>query len=258
MKLDVPGDGLRLVMASEVPDLLQKIDRDLTGEWPEFMLHDTVANRFWARLYSQFAGFQFALLDDSSGRLAAAGNCIPFSLPEDGQGLPDTGWDATLANGFECLDCGRAPDALSALAITVGAEFRGRGLSGIMLQTMKNLGRDESLEVLAAPVRPNMKHLYPLIPMEQYMLWKRSDGFPFDPWLRVHIRSGGELDRVCSASMTITGSIGEWSDWTDLDFPESGRYIVKDALVPVTADTASNRCTYIEPNIWVVHQLRQG
>jgi len=258
MRPEGSADGLHLVDASEMPDLLERIDRDLTGEWPEFMLHDPVADRFWAELYSAFPHFQFALLEESSDRLAAAGNCIPFKLPMDGRELPDTGWDATLENGFECLDSGRTPDALSALAITVGAEFRGRGLSDLMLQTMRKLGRNMDMEVLAAPVRPNLKHRYPLIPMEKYMLWRRSDGLPFDPWLRVHIRSGAELKRVCSASMTITGSIREWSDWTGLDFPESGSYVVKDALVPVIADIASDRCTYIEPNIWVVHHLSQG
>ena len=48
------------------------------------------------------------------------------------------------------------------------------------------------LDALIAPVRPTWKERYPLTPIERYVLWRREDGLPYDPWLRTHERVGGE------------------------------------------------------------------
>lgn len=38
-------------------------------------------------------------------------------------------------------------------------------------------------------------------------------------------------------------------------FPESGEYIVEGALVPVEMDVERDRGTYVEPNVWMVHEV---
>jgi hypothetical protein len=53
--------------------------------------------------------------------------------------------------------------------------------------------------------------------------------------------------------MCITGTVSEWEDWTGLVFPESGTYIVPDALVPITIDRARDEGRYVEPNFWMHH-----
>jgi hypothetical protein len=58
--------------------------------------------------------------------------------------------------------------------------------------------------------------------------------------------------------MAISGTVSEWESWTGMRFPESGEYIVPDALVPVIVDVAADRCDYVEPNVWMVHTLRAG
>lgn len=40
-----------------------------------------------------------------------------------------------------------------------------------------------------------------------------------------------------------------------MKFPGSGRYIVEGALVPVEINTDPGACMYIEPNVWVVHEI---
>ena len=42
--------------------------------WPEFMLHDAVANENWHELLERFADFQFALYDSERDRVAGMGN----------------------------------------------------------------------------------------------------------------------------------------------------------------------------------------
>jgi hypothetical protein len=45
---------------------------------------------------------------------------------------------------------------------------------------------------LIVPARPNKKSEYPDVPMEEYIARKGPQGLPFDPWLRVHTRLGGQ------------------------------------------------------------------
>jgi hypothetical protein len=56
--------------------------------------------------------------------------------------------------------------------------------------------------------------------------------------------------------MTITGPRAEWEEWTGLQFPEDGDYIVPRALVPVRFENGQG--TYVEPNVWMKHPLYEA
>ena len=89
---------------------------------------------------------------------------------------------------------------------------------------------------LVAPVRPTLKSLYPLIPIERHARWQRSDGEPFNPWLRVHWRLGAEYLKAAPEATVITGTVAQGEEWTGMRFPESDEYVVPGALKPVTID----------------------
>ena len=55
--------------------------------------------------------------------------------------------------------------------------------------------------------------------------------------------------------MTIEGPVEKVAEWTGLEFPVSGPYVVDGALEPVQVDLESGRATYFDANIWVVHEL---
>lgn len=55
--------------------------------------------------------------------------------------------------------------------------------------------------------------------------------------------------------MRIVGTVAQWQDWTGLRFYESAQYIVPGALVPVTINLADDSGTYIEPNVWILHEV---
>ena len=148
---------------------------------------------------------------------------------------------------------GRAPTTLSALAAMVAPSHQRRGLSTAILQAMRSTAAANGLTALIAPVRPTLKHRYPLTPIERYARWTRSDGSPFDPWLRVHWRLGAEFLQVAPQSMVITGTVQEWETWTGMCFPESGAYVVPEALQPVLIDLESNSGRYEDPNVWMRH-----
>jgi hypothetical protein len=53
--------------------------------------------------------------------------------------------------------------------------------------------------------------------------------------------------------MVMTGTVAEWESWTDMVFPETGAYVVADALGLVDIDRAKDIGTYIEEGLWVLH-----
>jgi hypothetical protein len=122
-----------------------------------------------------------------------------------------------------------------------------------MIERMVEIGRSHALTTLIAPVRPTLKHAYPLAPMERYITWRRPGGTHLDPWLRTHERAGAEIVKVAPESGRIPGTVAQWEEWTGMAFPESGTYVVPGALVPVEIDVERDEGLYVEPNVWMVH-----
>ena len=246
--------GHRLVRIADEPELWGPANDMCSAAWPEFMLHDPVADRCWYRLRDDWPTFQLVLVDETGG-VAAAAQAAPLRWDGTDEGLPD-GWDAQFERSVDDLETGRRANTLGAIQISVAAERRGRGRSALMLAAMRKAAGEAGFIALIACVRPTEKVRYPLLPIETYAAWLRPDGLPFDPWLRVHVRAGGRVVRASPRSMTITGSVVEWQAWTGLTFPTSGPFVVDGALSPVEIDLASARGVYHDPNIWVVHDLR--
>ena len=120
---------------------------------------------------------------------------------------------------------------------------------------MSQVAREAGLGSLIAPVRPSFKDRYPITLIERYVAWTRADGEPFDPWIRIHTRRGGRIAKPIPQSLLITGTVGEWEQWTDMKFPESGEYVFPAGLAPVLIDRAQDVGTYWEPNVWIVHTI---
>ncbi|MFK4085037.1 GNAT family N-acetyltransferase [Kribbella sp. NPDC020789] len=223
------------------------------GVWPRFMLQDLIAAALIGQVRLEFADQCLVATED--GELVAHGRSIPFAFPhEDRTELPARGWDQVLQWGMEDLRLGRETTVSSALEIMIKPSHTGRGLSHRMLQAMRDAVAAKGHTALYAPVRPNGKadaHA----PMSEYAARTREDGLPVDPWLRVHVRAGGKIVKVAPASMTTTGSLAEWREWTGLSFDSSGEVVVPGALVPVHADVDHDRAVYVEPNVWVRHDL---
>jgi hypothetical protein len=82
-----------------------------------------------------------------------------------------------------------------------------------------------------------------------------EQGLPFDAWLRVHVRAGARIIKVCHESKLIHGTRAEWEQWTGIKFPQSGEYLISGALNPIEMDVENNQGIYIEPNVWIVHEV---
>jgi hypothetical protein len=237
---------------ADVPELERAMHRLHREAWPRF-LRDDAANALWPRLYTDFPQFQLALVKPGR-RVMAIGNTVPFAWDGTRRGLPDRLADV-LARAIHGRERGVKVTALVALAAIVDSGHRGKGWSGRLVRSMARLASSRGLRALLAPVRPASKGDYPLTPMREYAGWRRPDGTPFDPWLRVHWRLGARVLRITPRGNTVRARIGEWEEWTGLRLPVSGRYVVPGAFQPIRVDRRHDRVHYEEANVWMLHRV---
>ncbi|MFI6483721.1 hypothetical protein ACIBH1_37745 [Nonomuraea sp. NPDC050663] len=186
-------------------------------------------------------------------RIVAGGWGVPVRWNGSVENLPG-GYDDALRQAVELPENGEHGDTLVIAAAQVRREMRGRGLAAQILRRLADVGERSGLIRVIAPVRPTLKARYPLTPMSRFMTWTRPDGAPLDPWLRAHHRMGAWMLGPAERSMVITGSVMDWEMWAGMPFPESGSYIVPDALAPVVIDRRHDRGELVEPNVWVQHR----
>lgn len=242
---------MEIVTLVERPELLAAMYA-MPKSWPAFMYHDPVA-RLMSRLPTSFPELQFAALDGDEvvGIVTAAS----FGWDGDPASLPDRGWDAILEQVFRDADEGRTPTAATLLEAAVHPAHQGGGLSTRLLTGVRDRCAALRFGSLFGPVRPSHKSLEPAVPIAEYVARRRGDGLPADPWLRVHERLGAHLVKIAPTSMTISGTLAQWRDWTGLPFDVSGDVVVAGALVPVHASVEHDHAVYVEPNVWMRHPL---
>ena len=187
------------------------------------------------------------LYDKDADSVVGRGRTIPFC------------WDGSLADlprgidamGLRAVDDPRPPTALSALAAEVAADWQGQGLSRLVISAMAAVAGKAGLAPLVAPVRPSWKDRYPLVPINRYASWRRRDGLPFDPWMRVHVRLGATALRAEPRSLRIEAPVADWERWTETSYPADGVYVFPAGLAPLSVHRGLG--TYFEPNLWMMH-----
>jgi GNAT superfamily N-acetyltransferase len=175
------------------------------------------------------------------GEAVALANAVPLDFDGPLHELADEGWDWAV-------DSARQGSTLCALAVTVAPHRRGEGHSRRMLDELAAMRDRLGFRRLVVAVRPT--HLPVDTSCEEWLARRRVDGLPSDPWLRTHVRAGGQIVKVCARSMRLTGAVKDWARWTGADL-KPGPNDVPGLLAPlvVQGETAD----YVEPNIWVAH-----
>jgi len=242
------------------PDLLEQVfSGAIQGAWPEFMQHDPTAHLYFGKpdldgyLDTAFAIVDLARPEVALGRAFA----VPFALegvPNRGE-MPDSGWDGVIRWAHADRALGRRADALSALDITLLPALRGRGASRVVLDALRARVGALGYRHMFSPVWPTAKHFEPSTPIGEYVGRRTAEGLPADPWLRVHVRAGGRIEKVAPTSMVVPGIIAEWRRWTGLAFDASGPVVVPGALLPVHVSPEQDHAVYVEPNVWVRHTV---
>ncbi len=233
-------------------DLFDQQDEICTEAWPEFMLHDPIADEYWMPFIEAFKEYQLLIMEEDE--ILAIINAVPINYNGELKDLPEDGWDWATEKSVIDFREDKTPNILVGLQIVINKKYQGKGLSSIAVKEMANLAKKNGFDKLIIPVRPSDKHNFPLIDMKEYIKWNNSQGLPTDNWLRVHIKAGGEIIKVCNKAMYIPGHVDDWKEWTGLEFPGNGSYIVEGALNPIDIDIEKDLGVYIEPNVWVLHK----
>ena len=222
-----------------------------SGGWPAFIDADAVAARHLPTVRATFPDLEVALLQDDV--LVAAGWGVPIAWDGTVDQLPG-GYSDALARAVIEHQAAEPQDTLVVCAAQVRPDAARAGLAAAVLDGLIEAARAVGLAQVVAPLRPTAKHRYPLIPIEDYVVWTRADGSAFDPWLRTHFRLGAHLLGTSPASQIFTGTVQQWEEWSGLAMPGDGSYIVRDALTPVSVDHAANLGACAEPSVWVRHR----
>lgn len=239
----------RVTTLSARPDLVGKLQQLNRKSWPDFIIYGDTCS--WDRLYAELGDF-LLLLTDEDDELIGGGFTVPGQWNGRLEDLPSS-IEEIIARGLEGRR--KSADTLLAIAAVVEKRFRGEGISAEIVRLMKSLAIRHGFENLIIPVRPTLKSMYPLQSIESYSKWQNRDGWFYDPWLRTHQRLGATVLKCVDSILEIRGTIGDWEKWTGMIFPESGEYVVKDALQPVEMNVEANVGVYHEPNVWMQHSL---
>lgn len=239
------------ITLAEQPELKEQgiPDADI---WPEFMLHGD--GLFWRRLSADLPEFQFAICDAQTRAVIAEGHTVPCWWDGTLDRLPGC-LHAMFADAFDRLDTDQPVNTLCAIAAEIPVGGRGTGLAAEILKTMGIIAAQHGLTQMIAPVRPTWKDHYPITPIERYMTWRRDDGSLLDPWLRLHERMGARMGPPAPSAQRIEGTVAEWESWVGMAFPESGDYVFPRGLSPLAVDRDLDRGTYLEPNVWMIHNV---
>ncbi len=243
----------RTVTLADRPDLISDVAGVLASRWPAFMLTGHPGHQVdLPALLAVSAPAHQVLLLDADDRALGVGLSVPLEWDQTVAGLP-AGWDAAVTASAQLLASGRTPTMVSALSVTLAPEAAGRGLAGDVIRAMKAAAMRVGAPGMLVPVRPVWKPRYPLIPMERYAAWRTADGEVFDPWLRLHLELGARQLALAEGSLTVTGTVSEWEQWTGMRLPDTGAYVIPGGLAPLQIDVAADRGIYREPNVWVHH-----
>ncbi|PUU72456.1 hypothetical protein B9Z19DRAFT_1097207 [Tuber borchii] len=289
----------------ELVEIVTKPDHPLERCWPAFISQASSDHDLMYRV-PYFSKYQFIVTHNGSPvALSNAVPFYWPELEQHGpqpygtkgwrtvsETLPDGGWDwawrsamslyfsnnpttttgfpeAEIYTGHENL-VGKQPNAVCALAVAIDPAYRRRGIADALLQNYKDLTRVCSYEAMVVPIRPTRKTEFLHVKMEDYVSWAKwaSAGVdePFDPWIRTHVRLGGQVIKVCHESMRIEADVDTWERWTGVRFTseealcrkdEDGRTYwemsVASALSYVRYFPDLNRGVYTEPNVWIRH-----
>lgn len=239
-----------IITTSDRPDLGAQSEAALLPIWPEFIFHDQVSSELMAQVGERFPQYDIRVLED--GQVVAGSWGVPLRWNAATETLP-AGYDEAMIRAVTGHQQGVPPDTLCVMAVAVRQDRQGAGLGGEVLTAMRSRVIAAGLERMISPVRPVLKSRYPLIPMAQYAGWRRADGTHIDPWIRTHQRLGAVILKPALRSMVVTGTVTEWEEWTSMDFPGTGQYVVPRALDLVDIDREKDLGTYAETNLWMRH-----
>jgi GNAT superfamily N-acetyltransferase len=171
----------------------------------------------------------------------------------------ERGWpglvDATLAGTID-----GTPDTLAGLLVAIRKDMRRRGFSTVVLRAFQAAARRQRFERMIIPALPHSKWRLPEMNINEYAALRKGTEL-FDPWLRVHERSGGRIISTVPSHCLAYG-LDSWNDYFGYSHWESGRFALTprpDLRIdePVEVDAEAAIITLQWSAIWVEYPVSE-
>lgn len=243
--------------------------------WPRYLTEESdisilvpyeavVYDRYYSERY-----FLWGIRRQSDRQLVACLSCASIDLEGLGRSLDQQGWQWAKQNSI----LSDSVNSLSLLSATVSTEERANGLAKWMIESAKDLAKSLGFKQVVAPARPSLKHRYPEITMQDYLLmsgikfnslddelsYLGKDGtkskIPVDPWLALHLDLGAKILNICENSIEVVSSIGWWEKVLATSFKRLNEINIDTGLAPLKIDWNKKIAIYQEPNVWLEYQL---
>lgn len=165
-------------------DALQCTDKQIeelfSEGFPPFITADPVAHAYIERVFECFGKYNIALIDTTEDKLTASGWGVPIRWTEEVTDLP-SGYTDALRRAIRESETKIQPNTLVICAGIVNPTLARKGLAGELIIALKGLAVASNLSHVIVPLRPTLKHRYPLTPIETYSQWVRPDGVGAGP-----------------------------------------------------------------------------
>ena len=126
----------KIVSLEDRYDLFERQDKICEEVWPEFMLHDPVANTYWMQFIEAFKEYQLLIMDGRE--ILAVINTVPMHFEKSINELPDEGWDWGVKKSISDFKAGIKPNILMGVQIIVNRNHQGKGLSSLAVREISN------------------------------------------------------------------------------------------------------------------------
>jgi len=244
--------NLRVEQTNSRPWTDEQMEALFSEGFPDFITSDQEVKKYISQVRDFFKAFDIVLVDEFENPVGT-GWGVPINWTGSSVDLPNTFADV-LRLSIETYQSHELPNTFVICGAVVHPEFKGSGVADDLIRALTDLAIGFGIKKVIAPIRPTLKHLHPLMGIEEYASWFREDGLPWDPWLRLHIRLGAQIIGLAPIAQTMTNSVEQWEKWANLKMPHSGQYIIENGMSPLHIDLEKNIGTYVEPNIWVRHK----
>ena len=218
------------------------------GPWPKFLIENNMLGRSWRRMYKKCPEWQ--MLFRNGSEYVGVCNMAPIAWDGTVESLPEGLYPALK----HVVETDEIPNSICCFSVLITDGNKGSGLSEKMLEVVKSQARAAGYENILIPVRPVLKPAYPLTDMADYAKWERH-GLPFDPWMRIQAKLGGEVLGIAKSNVSIKASLCEWEQWTDMTFPQSGEYVIPNGHTTLKIDYEKRTGTYHEQGVWMKHTV---
>ncbi|MFC7047961.1 hypothetical protein [Emcibacter nanhaiensis] len=229
------------------PTLASRISELEDESFPQFLNEEPTWQQTQDAILKNFAHYHYFILNDENKTVGININ-VPLCWDGSPEDLP--GYNELLLRCLEEYEDGAKPTALVGIFGAVAPDSQGQGITKLFLRQNSKLTRDHSMTNYLSPVRPAIKQFYPTFTFDEFLCWRDKNGGLIDPWLNSFVKLGAKNLGIAYDSITVTASLKKWTEWTGLEFPVSGDYVIPGGHRPLAVDAVEDTGRYGEDHLW--------